>query len=99
MTPREIEAAIGEWLALRKRGALDDADRLSGNILADLGSSAFEVLHRRGLDEAQRQNSMAAVELLGLALDVTPSSAPAHCHLGIALHQLGRHADALASYE
>jgi predicted O-linked N-acetylglucosamine transferase (SPINDLY family) len=66
-------------------------------LAADAGH--FEALHLLGIIRAQRQQQREAAELLARAVLVRPDGATVHNSYANVLRDLGRHAEALASYE
>jgi predicted TPR repeat methyltransferase len=91
-------AQLQEAVSLHKSGQLIEAEARYRRIL-DILPQQFDALHMLGVLEAQRGNAHAAVDLIGRALKVDRRNPAAHNNLGNALRALGRHKDALASFD
>src|SRR3982074_841165 len=59
----------------------------------------FEAQHWFGILRAQQGHNDAAMSLIAGALKADPASAIAHLNYGNVLHSLGRHDEALVSYD
>jgi len=59
----------------------------------------FDALHLYGVLTHQRDQSSAALKLIGAALAVNAQSAAAHCNYGIVLAALERYDEALSAYD
>ena len=59
----------------------------------------FDALHLSGIIAAQAKLFDQGAELIARALQVDPGNAPAHFNLGNVLADLGRHQEAIASYD
>jgi protein O-GlcNAc transferase len=94
----QLAAALQRALALHQQGQLAQAEAAYRAILKQ-APGHFDALHLLGVVKHQRQNFAASVELIGRALRRNPNFAPAHFNIGNALAALGRHAEALASFE
>lgn len=93
----DTAALFARGLELYRAGALEPSQRHLETVLAR-EPSHFDALHLAGLVAARLQRYERAVALIRRALDVNPSVAPAHRHLGNALRDLGRLEEALTSY-
>jgi predicted TPR repeat methyltransferase len=91
-------AQLQEAVALHKRGQFAEAETLYRRIL-DILPHQFDALHMLGVLEAQRGNAQAAVDLIGHALKIDRRNPAAHNNHGNALRALGRHKEALASFD
>ena len=83
---------------MHQRGQLNEADALYRQVLKVLPQH-FDALHMLGVLEAQRGNPQAAVDLIGRAIKVDGRNPAAHNNRGNALRALGRHKEALASFD
>ena len=90
--PRYLEA-----VSLRRDGRLREAVALYREILAQYPGDA-NVLEELGAIEIQRKNPQTALTFLDQALALKPKNTLSLINRGIALRQLGRCDDALASY-
>jgi len=61
--------------------------------------ASFDSVFQAGLSAAHGANPRRAAELFGVAVELQPEHAAAHANLGLALAELGRWSDALASYD
>ncbi len=93
-----ISVKLQRAVSLHQSGNLDEAEALYRSILAADGRH-FDALHLLGLIQGQRNRHDEAARLIGAALDVNPSSAPALVNHAIALMSLGRLGEALAALE
>jgi protein O-GlcNAc transferase len=92
-SPRLFQEAV----ALHQQGQLASAKALYQELLQALPNH-FDSLNLLGVIACQERDFASAVSWLGLALKLNPRYAPAHSNLGYALRNLGRHKEALASY-
>jgi predicted O-linked N-acetylglucosamine transferase (SPINDLY family) len=81
-----------------RQGRLDEAEAAYRELLKTQPESAG-VLLSLGVLQAQRQNLAEAAELMGLAAAADPGNVTAYMNRGNLLRALGRHQEALASYE
>jgi predicted O-linked N-acetylglucosamine transferase (SPINDLY family) len=84
--------------AAYERGAWSEAEILCRRVLA-ARADVVDALNLLGIITAQTRRMQEAAELLGRAVVANPTNAAAHNNYANALHQLGRHDAALASYE
>jgi predicted O-linked N-acetylglucosamine transferase (SPINDLY family) len=90
---QRLESALG----LHRSGALQEAERLYREILAEEAGN-IEALHLLGIARYQQGDAAAAVELLEQAIALRPGFAEAHNNLGNALYVQGEPARAAAAY-
>ncbi len=93
-----VQAKFAQAMALHRQGNLADAERLYREVLQQQPDH-FDALHLLGVIALQTRHTEQAVELIGKAIGRNAKIAGAHCNLGKALRDLGRPADALASYD
>jgi protein O-GlcNAc transferase len=96
-----IAARFQEAVGHHQRGELAQAESLYRALIAQVPGH-FDALHLLGLVQCQKRDFGAAVELIRRAVDVdprNPNKAAALSNLGIALHELGRSAEALAAFD
>lgn len=87
-----------EALGLFQQGELRQAEQLCRDIIARAHNHA-DAIHLLGVIECQKKNPAAGIELIKRAITLNPGNALAHSSLGNALEAIGRHQDALASYD
>jgi Flp pilus assembly protein TadD len=87
-----------EALSLHQKGKLGEAAALYREIMAQNPKNA-DALHLLGVIEFQTRNPSAAIELIGCAIKIEPNNAAFFSNLGLALRDLMRFDDALASYD
>jgi tetratricopeptide (TPR) repeat protein len=97
-----VEGLFAEGVALHRAGQLDDAERTYGQVIA-LKPDHFDCLRLLGTVSLQRGNYTDALHRLETALRRgrncgRPNLAEVHANLGVALHQLKRYKEALASH-
>ena len=85
-------------LAFHKKGELAQAHRLYEDLLKEQPRHV-EALHFLGVLAYQSNNPQKAVELIGLAIDINPDQADFYSNRGLALQDLRRLDEALASYD
>jgi tetratricopeptide (TPR) repeat protein/SAM-dependent methyltransferase len=95
---QDVRPLLVQATTFHRQGQLHDAARLYRDILAQ-APGQFDALHMLGLIEHQHGNHALAADLIGKAVAIDARYAPAHLNLGNAYRGLGRHRDALASYE
>jgi len=81
-----------------RQGRLEEAEAVYRELLRTQPESA-EILLSLGVLQAQRQNLAEAAELMGRAAQADPGNVAAHMNRGNLLRALGRHQEALASYD
>ena len=97
-TQAQLQALFQQAVTLHQSGRLAEAEPLYRRIIAsDPGN--FAPRHMLGLAYAQQQRFAEAVEWIGSALALNPDAVMALVHHGGALAALGRHAEALASFD
>lgn len=85
-------------MALLRQGRLAAAARVYGAIL-QRHPDHFDALHFLGVIAVRNGQVQRGVELISRAIDLDGNIAEAHGNLGDALRRLGRHEDAVASYD
>jgi len=90
------QQALHEALAFHRQGQLAPAERLYRRIL-EAQPGHFDALQLLGAIRLQEGNNIEAVKLISAALRINAASPAALSNLGVALENLHRHADALAS--
>jgi predicted O-linked N-acetylglucosamine transferase (SPINDLY family) len=89
---------LQQAVALHQAGRLAEAGALYRDILAnDPGN--FDALHLLGVIFFQAGDNQKAVDLIGQAISLRPSSPAPYLNIGLALKSLGRSGEALASYD
>src|SRR5262245_9188168 len=94
----ELASTFSQALALHQAGRLAEAEKSYGQIL-NVQPNHFDSLHLIGVIYAQRGNHVESVRQIDLALKINPKAAYAHHNRGLALQELKRLDDALASYD
>src|SRR5215472_4882952 len=94
----ELASTFSQALALHQAGRLAEAEKIYGQILK-VQPNHFDSLHLVGVIYAQRGNHVESVRQIDLALKINPKAAYAHQNRGLALQELKRLDDALASYD
>ena len=89
---------LHQALALHRQGQLAPAQTIYQEILRRQPRH-FDALHMLGVMAAQRGDAARAVELIAAAIAVDPGNAAAHVNRGLALKELGRLREALASLQ
>lgn len=95
--PNHDTAQFEQALAFHRRGQLDDAEALYRALLQKYPRD-FDLLHRLGMVQGQRNNFEAAINLIREALTVEPDNPAAHSTLGNCLKGINQHEQALVSY-
>jgi protein O-GlcNAc transferase len=98
MIAADPTATFQQGLALHQQGRLDDAEALYRTVLA-AQPAHFGALHLTGLIQYQRGAFAASVDWIGRALAVNPNVPDAYSNLGLALLELKRPDEALASLQ
>jgi tetratricopeptide (TPR) repeat protein len=93
-----VETKFREASALHERGRLAEAEHLYGEILRQQPDH-FDALLRLGVIAAQTGRPERAVELFRKAIKLNGKIPAVHRNLGMALFELKRFRDALASYD
>ena len=97
-----IQEKLQQALALHQKGMLSAAKAIYEEILKQKPDH-FDALHLLGVIAYQTRNLHEAEELIGRAIKVNPNNAAAHAaaysNRGIALNELKRRDEALASYD
>jgi protein O-GlcNAc transferase len=93
-----LEAKFGEASALHQLGKFAEAERLYGDVLRQQPNH-LDALIRLGVIAAQTGRAERAVELFRRALKLNGTIPAIHRNLGMALFELKRFKEALASYE
>jgi predicted O-linked N-acetylglucosamine transferase (SPINDLY family) len=94
----QVAALLKQGLELHQQGQLAQARQIYEQVLAKQPTH-FDALHLSGAIAAQSKNPALAVELIGKAIELNPNNASAYSNLGIALKELKRLDEALASYD
>ena len=95
---KALTETFEEALALHRGGHLPEAKALYVDILKK-APQHFDSLHLLGVIALQNQNPLAAVRLIGMAIGQAPGVAEFHSNLGLALKELSRWDEALASLD
>jgi protein O-GlcNAc transferase len=98
MDTADPTATFQQGLALHQQGRLDEAEAHYGFVLGTQPAH-FGALHLTGLVHYQRGNFAAAADWIARAIAVNPDAAEPHSNLGLALLELKRPEEALASHE
>ena len=93
-----VNSKLQQGLAFHNRGQLDRAEVIYREVLA-IAPDDFDALHLMGMLEGQRGNATGAVDWMSQALRINPHAASAHSNLGVALLELNRPEEALASFD
>jgi len=93
-----LEAKFREASALHQQGKLAEAERIYGDVLRRQPNH-FDALHRLAVIAAQTGQTERAAELFKRAIKLNSTVPPAHRNLGMALFELKRFREALASYD
>jgi len=94
----ELASAFTRALALHQAGRLTEAERGYRQCLK-VQANHFDSLHLLGVIYHQRGNHAGAVHQIDVALKVNPKAASAFSNRGLALQELRRLDEALASYD
>lgn len=92
-----MDAIFHQALSLHRSGQTPQAERLWRGVL-DREPRHFDTLHVLGIVRTQRKDPASGLDFLQRAVAVKPDFAPLHNNMGIALRELARHEEALASY-
>ena len=98
MDTADPTAAFQQGLALHQQGRLDEAEALYRAVLA-AQPAHFGALHLTGLVNYQRGAFALAADWIARAIAVNPGAPEPHSNLGLALLELKRPEEALASHE
>jgi protein O-GlcNAc transferase len=98
MSASPVNDLLQEGLALHRRGAVDQAAARYADVLRADPANA-DALYYLALISCQRGRFEEGAELARKSLASDPKQARSHVILGRALHALGLHADALASFD
>jgi tetratricopeptide (TPR) repeat protein len=94
----DVAGLLQRAAAHHRRGALTEAEALYRQAL-EAQPDHFDALHLCGVLMQQRGRPAEALKLIGDALAVNATAAPAHSNYGLVLAALGRTEEALASYQ
>jgi tetratricopeptide (TPR) repeat protein len=94
----EIASMLQQALGFHRAGLLPEAGQLYRQIL-QARPGHFDALHLLGCLHQQRGESIAALRQIDAALKINPRAAAAHNNRGLALKDLDRFEEALASYD
>src|SRR5215469_3669664 len=94
----EVTSLFAEGVALHQAGRLEDAEKIYRKILATQPDH-FGSVHWLGVIFYQRGNHAEAVSQIDFALKRDPNNVFALNNRGIALYELKRFEEALASYD
>src|SRR5262249_39836196 len=95
--PSNIPAAFKQALSFHQTGQLGEAESIYRQIL-ETQPQHFDSLHLLGVVYHQRGKHAEAVRQIDVALQINPKDASAFNNRGIALRELRRLDEALASY-
>lgn len=95
---RQMQAKLGEGVALHQKGQLAQAREIYRQIL-EAQPQHFDALHLSGVIAAQTKDPEQAVDLIGKATKINPGNAAAFSNLGNALQSLKKHSAAIESYD
>jgi len=93
-----LETKFREASALHQQGKLADADRIYNEILRRQPNH-FDALHRLAVIAAQTGQPQRSVELFRRAIKLDAKIPAVHRNLGMALFEMRRFTEALASYD
>jgi tetratricopeptide (TPR) repeat protein len=93
-----LEAKFTEASALHQQGKLAEAERIYGDVLRRQPNH-FDALHRLAVIAAQTGQTERAAELFKRAIKLNSTIPTIHRNLGMALFELKRFREALASYD
>jgi len=93
-----LEAKFREASALHQQGKLAEAERIYGDVLRRQPNH-FDALHRLAVIAAQTGQTERAAELFKRAIKLNSTVPPVHRNVGMALFELKRFREALASYD
>src|ERR1700710_2070357 len=96
--PSGIPELLNQAMAAHQAGNRAAAEARYLDVLK-IEPEHFEAQHWFGILCAQEGRNDAALSLIGSALKANPASAMAHLNYGNVLHSLGRHSEALESYD
>ena len=96
--PMREDESFRRAVALQQAGRLEEAAAICRKIL-ETHPRQFNAIHLLGILEFGRRRTDTALRLMGEALRVNPSSAPAHFDHGNMLRALGYPKDALTCYD
>src|SRR5215471_1548035 len=94
----KFKADMQNALALHQRGHLAEAERIYRKILKG-AADRFDATYLLGVVLLQRHQLVEGERLLAKAVKLNPNDPNAHCNHGLALHELQRFDEALASYD
>jgi predicted TPR repeat methyltransferase len=94
----EVRARLANAMTAQRAGRLDEAHALYDSILRSVPDH-FDALHNLAVLFLQRNDHVAALDFLRLALPINPMSAPLHLNIGNALRAAGDNVRALDSYD
>jgi tetratricopeptide (TPR) repeat protein len=89
---------LQQAILLHQEGRLGEAASLYGKLLEQNPRHA-DALHMLGVIELQRRSLLTAIEFMDRAIQIDPNSSAYFSNRGIALQDLKRFDDALASYD
>jgi len=93
-----LPTMLREAIALRRQNDFAGAANIFRGVLA-IDPRNFDALHLFGMLAADAGDATTAVERITAAIRINGTQAAAHYNLGNALRMLGRHEEAIASYE
>ncbi len=93
-----LQTKFEQGTALHQQGRLPEAERIYREILQQQPNH-FDALHLLGVIALQNRHTERAVELISKAIGLMPNYAEAFNNRGIALLDLRRPEDALASFD
>jgi Tfp pilus assembly protein PilF len=93
-----LEANFEQAVALQRQGKLADAERICSEVLRQQ-PRRIRALHLLGIIALRTRHIERAVELFGRTISLNHDYGEACYNRGLALYELKRSADALASYD
>ncbi len=93
-----IQLKLSQAVAFHQSGMIDNAQILYEEIIR-AEPSHFDAIHLLGVIAAQKNNPSKAIRLIGRAIEIYPKNALSHFNLAIALNDLKKHDETIASYK
>lgn len=93
-----VAESYRQAVELHRAGSLDKAEKLYRQIIR-MDSTHSDALHHLGLIEFDRNRHVAAVDLIGQAIDLNADAAPYWISLGKVYHSLGQSDKAIEAFQ